>query len=168
MAAGFAPLSIGTETDGSLVQPATRAALYGMKATPGSVDTAGIQPISPAFDSVGGLAKNPTDLANLMGILLRRMDYTSYLGGSWTGLRVGFVDPNLWQPADFVVEPNEGFREQTVRKVSHPEQVCANCKPVHCHARSGDEDSRGWGEGRNGSDTDNNGRDPSWRWRGYR
>ena len=118
MAAGFAPVSIGTETDGSLVQPATRAALYGMKATPGSVDTAGIQPISPAFDSVGGLAKTPGDLANIMGILLgRRTDYPSYLEGSWKGLGVGFVDPNLWQPAEFVVEPNESFRKQTVRLV---------------------------------------------------
>ena len=119
VAAGFAPLSIGTETDGSLVQPATRAALYGMKATPGSVNTAGIQPISPAFDSVGGLAKTPEDLANIMGILLGRTDYPSYLKGSWNGLKVGFVDPSLWQPAEFVVEPNESFRKQTVRSVLH-------------------------------------------------
>ena len=119
MAAGFAPVSIGTETDGSLVQPATRAALYGMKATPGSVNTAGIQPISPAFDSVGGLAKTPEDLANIMGILLGRTDDPSVLKGSWKGLRVGFVDPSLWQPAEFVVEPNESFRKQTVRSVLH-------------------------------------------------
>ena len=119
MAAGFAPVSIGTETDGSLVQPATRAALYGMKATPGSVDSAGIQPISPEFDSVGGLAKTPRDLANIMGILLRRTFDSSHLEGSWKGLGVGFVDPSLWQPAEFVVEPNESFRKQTVRFVLH-------------------------------------------------
>ena len=119
MAAGFAPVSIGTETDGSLVQPATRAALYGMKATPGSVNTAGIQPISPAFDSVGGLAKTTEDLANIMGILLGRTDDAWDLKGSWKGLRVGFVDPSLWQPAEFVVEPNESFRKQTVRSVLH-------------------------------------------------
>ena len=136
MAAGFAPVSIGTETDGSLVQPATRAALYGMKATPGSVDTVGIQSISPAFDSVGGLAKTPEDLVNVMSILQERKEYTSYLKGSWEGLRVGFVDPNLWQPAKFVVEPNEGFREQTVRKASHPKQLCANYNPVQCHGKS--------------------------------
>ena len=119
MAAGFAPVSIGTETDGSLVQPATRAALYGMKATPGLVNTAGIQPISPAFDSVGGLAKTSEDLANIMGVLQGRTDYSSYLEGSWKGLTVGFVDPSLWQPAEFVVEPNEGFRKQTVCFVLH-------------------------------------------------
>ncbi len=136
MAAGFAPVSIGTETDGSLVQPATRAALYGMKATPGSVKTAGIQPISPAFDSVGGLAKTPEDLANIMRILLERTDCPSYLEGSWKDLRVGFVDPSLWQPADFVVEPNESFRKQTVRFVPNSRQFCANQNAVRCHGGS--------------------------------
>ena len=115
MAAGFAPVSIGTETDGSLVQPATRAALYGMKATVGTVKTAGIQPISPAFDSVGGMAKSAMDLANLMSILQDGKSYDPYMKKSWKGLRVGFVDPKLWQPADFVVEPNEKFRRKTVR-----------------------------------------------------
>ena len=115
MAAGFAPVSIGTETDGSLVQPATRAALYGLKATVGTVETAGIQPISPAFDSVGGMAKSATDLANLMSILQDGKSYGQYMKKSWKGLRVGFVDPKLWQPADFVVEPNKKFRRKTVR-----------------------------------------------------
>ncbi|KAI4184066.1 MAG: hypothetical protein L6R41_004993 [Letrouitia leprolyta] len=41
-AAGFAPVSIGTESDGSVVQPATRALLYGMKATLHTVNTFGI------------------------------------------------------------------------------------------------------------------------------
>ena len=136
MAAGFAPVSIGTETDGSLVQPATRAALYGMKATPGSVDTVGIQPISAAFDSVGGLAKTPEDLANVMSILQVQKEYSPYLIGSWKGLRVGFVDPNLWQPADFVVEPNEAFHQQSVRKSPQLKQLCANNNLVQCHTRS--------------------------------
>ena len=136
MAAGFAPVSIGTETDGSLVQPATRAALYGMKATPGSVETVGIQSISPAFDSVGGLAKTCKDLANVRSILQGQEDYHLYLIDSWKGLRVGFVDPNLWQPADLVVEPNEGFREQTVRRFPHLKLLCANNNQVRCHEKS--------------------------------
>ena len=95
MAAGFAPISIGTETDGSLVQPATRAALYAMKATPGSVNLEGIQPISPAFDSIGGLAKSPKDLADLMSILQPGKHYSFSPKASWDGIRVGVVDPEL-------------------------------------------------------------------------
>lgn len=42
IAAGFAPVSLGAETDGSVVQPATRVALYGLKATYGSTDVTGV------------------------------------------------------------------------------------------------------------------------------
>ncbi|KAL8709338.1 MAG: hypothetical protein Q9220_005931 [cf. Caloplaca sp. 1 TL-2023] len=114
VAAGFAPISIGTESDGSLVQPATRASLYAMKATLGTVDTFGVQPISPEFDSVGGMAKTVEDLARIMEILQEGRDYTSCLTSSFKGLRLGFVDPELWKAANFVVEPNERFEEQTL------------------------------------------------------
>ena len=97
------------------MQPATRAALYGMKATVGSVDDTGVQGVGPAFMSLGGLAKSPRDLANVMSILIGGKDFSSFLTPTWQGLRIGFVDPDLWQPAPFVVEPNEGFRKQSVR-----------------------------------------------------
>jgi len=112
LAAGFAALSVSTETDGSTVQPATRAAAYGLKMTLGSVPTNGSQPITPVFDCVGAMAKSPYDLAVLAGVL-QGEDYRAFLTGSWEGLRVGFVDPALWQPASFIVEPREDFRKQS-------------------------------------------------------
>ncbi|KAF2682905.1 hypothetical protein K458DRAFT_453191 [Lentithecium fluviatile CBS 122367] len=42
VAAGFSPLSLGTETSGSLTSPASRAALYALKLTPGSVSIKGV------------------------------------------------------------------------------------------------------------------------------
>ena len=116
VAAGFAPISVGSECDGSIVQPACRAALYGMKATPGTIPGDGAFATSRAFDSHGGMAKTPNDLAEIMGLLMNGTDFTSSLKSSWEGIGVGFVDWNLWQPASFVVEDNEDFREQTVRK----------------------------------------------------
>ena len=115
VAAGFAPISVGSECDGSIVQPACRAALYGMKATPGTIPGAGAFPTSRAFDSHGGMAKTPDDLADIMGLLMKGKDYNSSLKSSWYGIGIGFVDPTLWQPASFVVEDNEEFRVQTVR-----------------------------------------------------
>ncbi|KAI4257637.1 MAG: hypothetical protein L6R42_005531 [Xanthoria sp. 1 TBL-2021] len=114
VAAGFAPVSIGTESDGSLVQPATRASLYGMKATLHTLDTFGIQPISPEFDSAGGMAKTVEDLAKTMDLLQEGKDYTSHLTSFFKGLRLGFVDPELWKAADFVVEPNKDFDVQNL------------------------------------------------------
>ncbi|KAJ4295247.1 hypothetical protein N0V90_007258 [Kalmusia sp. IMI 367209] len=114
VAAGFAALAISTETDGSTVQPATRAALYGLKGTLGSVPTWGSQPITDVLDSIGGMAKTATDLANLFGVLQEK-DYTGSLNSSCEGIKLGFVDPELWQPASFVVEPVPEFTEQTLQ-----------------------------------------------------
>ncbi|CZR50216.1 uncharacterized protein PAC_00088 [Phialocephala subalpina] len=44
VAAGFAPLTLGTETDGSISQPAGRASLYAIKATVGGIITEGTSP----------------------------------------------------------------------------------------------------------------------------
>jgi amidase len=99
VAAGFAPLSLGTETDGSLVQPAYRAGLYALKPTVGSMPSEGFMPIGPSFESMGGMAKAVKDLADLTGILMDRQDLAPCLGYSWKGMGVGFVDPMLWQAA---------------------------------------------------------------------
>lgn len=115
VAAGFAPISVGSECDGSIVQPACRAALYGMKATPGTIPGDGAFPTSRAFDSHGGMAKTPDDLADIMGLLMKGKDFKSSLKSSWDGIGIGSVDPTLWQPASLVVEDNEDFRVQTVR-----------------------------------------------------
>ncbi|KAJ5289132.1 amidase signature domain-containing protein [Penicillium angulare] len=118
VAAGFAPLMVGTETDGSLVQPSTRAALYGLKLTVGTISTYGVQPLSKPFDSIGGAAKTTEDLANLLDTLVPGRDFKSSLTKSWKNIKVGLVDPMLWQPADFVVEPNDGFLQQTLKEIN--------------------------------------------------
>jgi len=59
------------------------------------------------------MAKTSSDLASVLEVLMGGKNLSSSLKGSWKGLRIGFVDPAMWQPADFVVEPNESFREQT-------------------------------------------------------
>jgi len=103
---------VATEVDGSIVQPATRAALFSIKATVGKINRTGVQGGAPSFDSVGVLSKTAKDTADLLGVLTGE-DYSEFLTGSWEGVRVGFVNPDLWQPASFVVEPNEDFKKQT-------------------------------------------------------
>ena len=70
-------------------------------------------PLAPSFDSVGGLAKTVQDLAEITGVLLRRPELSTHLTRSWASMRVGFVDPKLWQPAPIAVEPHEDFLNQT-------------------------------------------------------
>lgn len=116
MAAGFAPLALATETDGSIVQPANRAALYGLKATVGRICTEGTAPWSSLTDSIGGMAKSPQDLATLFDVLTdadrcaeeraRGDGDDDDLPKSWKGLRVGFVDPTLWSFSPAICDPD--------------------------------------------------------------
>jgi amidase len=55
VASGFSTLAIGTDTIGSLITPANRAALYALKPTTGVVPMDGIFNLSKTFDAVGGM-----------------------------------------------------------------------------------------------------------------
>jgi amidase len=97
----------GTETGGSLVYPASKAGVYGMKPTWGSVSTAGAFRISRSFDGIGGMAKTPVDLASLIETILLPEawakvpadGYESFMTGSWEGLRIGVVE-STWGGAN--------------------------------------------------------------------
>jgi hypothetical protein len=69
------------------------------------------------------MARTTQDVALITGILMGGKDFSSYLKGSWEGLGIGFVDPELWQAASFVTEPNEDFKKQTVRAILRAEEV---------------------------------------------
>ena len=104
VSAGFSPLSLGTETEGSLVQPATRAALYTIKPTVGSVDMDGVWAVSNKLDVIGAMTKSVDDLANVMGIILTadarqnlpREGFSSFLTKRFDDLRIGFLSPTEW------------------------------------------------------------------------
>jgi amidase len=116
VAAGFAPLALATETDGSIVQPGTRASLYGLKATVGLIPTEGTAPWSPLTDSIGGMARTPGDLANLLGVLLNDTDLSARTAtNTWEGQRVGFVDPTLWGFVPFICNPDSVLIDQERR-----------------------------------------------------
>ncbi|KAI1130215.1 amidase signature domain-containing protein [Nemania abortiva] len=111
-AAGFAPLCIGTEADGSIVQPAIRAALYSIKGTVGDVDMVGTQSGGAAFDSAGPLAKSVEDCADVMDILLPGRDFHTYLKKSWQGIKIAYLNYDAWQFPDSVCEKTPAFDEE--------------------------------------------------------
>jgi amidase len=71
LAAGFAPLAVGTETDGSIVCPASVNGVVGLKPTVGVVPTTHVVPISASQDSPGPMARNVADVALLYSVLAR-------------------------------------------------------------------------------------------------
>ncbi len=69
VAAGLAPLAVGTETDGSIVCPAALCGLVGIKPTVGSVPTARVVPISASQDSPGPMGRSVADVRLGLAVL---------------------------------------------------------------------------------------------------
>jgi amidase len=69
VAAHMAPLAVGTETDGSIVCPASACGVVGIKPTLGLVSRSGIVPISHRQDTAGPLARSVGDAVLLLAAL---------------------------------------------------------------------------------------------------
>jgi amidase len=69
VSANLAPIAVGTETDGSIVCPATTCGIVGIKPTVGLVSRAGIIPISATQDTAGPMARTVADTAALLTTL---------------------------------------------------------------------------------------------------
>ncbi|OLC78380.1 MAG: amidase [Gemmatimonadetes bacterium 13_1_40CM_4_69_8] len=69
IAANFAAVGVGTETDGSIVCPAAACSLVGIKPTLGLVSRTGIVPIAHSQDTAGPMARTVRDAAVLLGAL---------------------------------------------------------------------------------------------------
>jgi amidase len=72
LAAGLTPLAVGTETDGSIVCPASLNGVVGLKPTVGNVPTTYVIPISKSQDSPGPMGRTVDDVALLYGVLAQR------------------------------------------------------------------------------------------------
>jgi len=115
VAAGFSPLALGTETIGSIITPASRAALYALKPTVGVQNSAGMYSLTDFYDSPGPMAKCAADVLALTEVLLGRSFARSALDpGSWDGLSVGFLDPSIWRMAEAMCRQHGGTAEQMV------------------------------------------------------
>jgi amidase len=69
VAAALAPVAVGTETDGSIVCPASACGIVGIKPTNGLISRRGIVPISPVQDTAGPMATCVADAAALLSVL---------------------------------------------------------------------------------------------------
>lgn len=104
IAANFAAVAVGTETDGSIVSPASINGLVGLKPTVGLVSRDGIIPISHTQDTAGPMARSVADAAALLSVMAgpdvadpatasaKPADYTAFLNlQRLAGARLGVV-----------------------------------------------------------------------------
>jgi amidase len=92
-AAGFAAITIGTETDGSIVSPSSACGIVGIKPSVGVVSRQGIVPIAASQDSPGPMTRSVEDAAAVLGVIADRPeDYRRRLRkDALRGKRLGVV-----------------------------------------------------------------------------
>lgn len=146
VAAGYAPLGMGTDTGGSIRGPSTASGIVGLKPTHGLLSRSGIIPLALTFDTGGPMARSVSDIAAALGVLTGvdpadaatkksegryERDYTRHLksdalGGARIGVARDFL--GIDSDVDWVIEASlEAMRKAGVH---HPD------RRVPCDARS--------------------------------
>lgn len=95
LAAGLAMGAIGTDTAGSIRNPATACGIVGLKPTYDLVPRAGAFPLSFSLDHVGPMARTSADCALLLDAMAIERGEASYggsIGEPISGLRIGVLD----------------------------------------------------------------------------
>jgi aspartyl-tRNA(Asn)/glutamyl-tRNA(Gln) amidotransferase subunit A len=116
VAACEAPLALGTDTGGSIRQPAALCGVAGMKPTYGRVSRFGLVAFGSSLDQVGGLAREVADLALLLEVIAGHdardstsvdrpvPPYTQSLDRPVTPLRIGVAREHFGAGLDAEIE----------------------------------------------------------------
>ncbi|WP_433923910.1 Asp-tRNA(Asn)/Glu-tRNA(Gln) amidotransferase subunit GatA [Vreelandella sp. 21] len=139
VAAGLVPAAMGTDTGGSIRQPAAFCGITGLKPTYGRVSRYGIIAYASSLDQAGPMAKSAEDCAHLLNVIAGHdvrdstsvargvPDYTETLNAPLSGLKIGLPKEYFGDGLDADVE--KAVREAvkvyeslgaTVREVSLP------------------------------------------------
>jgi aspartyl-tRNA(Asn)/glutamyl-tRNA(Gln) amidotransferase subunit A len=101
VAVGSLFAAVGTDTAGSIRNPAAVNGLVGLKPTHGLVSRAGVSPVSPSLDAVGPITRTVADCAIVLAAIVGHdprdpasrhiggTDFRRQLGKSVAGMRVG-------------------------------------------------------------------------------
>ena len=69
LSAGFVPLTLGSDTGGSIRIPSSKCGVVGLKPTYGLVSTEGVLPLAWSLDHVGPMGKNVDDVAITLSVI---------------------------------------------------------------------------------------------------
>ena len=123
IAAGFCDLSLGTDTGGSIRNPASHCGVVGIKPTYGLVPRQGLIDLGMSLDQIGPLAPDVEGAALLLEVIagktehecvmlnVDRVEYLKHLDGDIRGMRIGtspkfaeLTDPRIMRVIDQALE----------------------------------------------------------------
>ena len=119
VAADIAPWTLGSDTGGSIRQPASLCGVVGLKPTYGLVSRYGLVAFASSLDQIGPITKDVTDSAMLLNIIaghdekdstsmdIEKKDYTLSLVNDVKGLRIGI-------PKEYI---GEGVNEEVKQAI---------------------------------------------------
>ena len=142
--ANLATITVGTETDGSIVCPSGANGIVGIKPTLGLLSRAGIIPISADQDTAGPMTRNVTDAAVMLGVMTgvdsadaataaqvghAVADYTQFLDadalrGARIGVwREGTYDPEVSPEVDAIINATVAALEAAGATIVDPARI---------------------------------------------
>lgn len=142
VAASLITVAIGTETDGSILNPSNQNSLVGIKPTVGLVSRDGIIPIAHSQDTAGPMARSVTDAAILLGAITGvepsdpatnaskgkfYTDYTQFLDpNGLKGARIGI--PRFYY--QFLSPEEDSLVEAAIKKIGSLEAEIIDSTPI--------------------------------------
>ena len=143
VAAGLAPWALGTDTGGSVRQPAAFCGVVGLKPTYGSISRYGMIAFASSLDQCGPITQDVTDAA----LLLARLEGRDEMDSTSTGIEGGVVLPSAEDlkglkfgiPADLVDEGvDPGVKAVFDRTVERIESLGGTVETIELpHAKHG-------------------------------
>lgn len=139
VSARLVPLALGSDTGGSIRQPASYCGIVGMKPTYGRVSRFGVIAFASSLDQVGPMTRNVRENAELLNILCGRddndltssyeevPDFTKEIGKPIKGMKIGV--PNFFL-SDIV---NEEIREKFKDTIKLLEKAGAKVDYIDIH-----------------------------------
>jgi amidase len=112
-AANFCAAAIGSETDGSILAPASLNAVVGLKPTVGLVSGAGVVPIAARQDTTGPMTRTVADAATLLAVMAEptvHWDGIDSLEATPRGLRLGVLPPPASTHPEVLSQSKEWFK----------------------------------------------------------
>ena len=129
VAAGMAPLSLGTQTAGSVNRPAAYCGIAAFKPSTRAWSSFGVVPLSPTFDTVGVFGYRVADAVAAARVLM-----PDYLRGEppppSAPLAIAFVDDPVLEAATAAVRETFGSAKETLAGAGLGVATCPSAVPL--------------------------------------